>query len=347
MDIAKRFAHNPLLRPEQVKPSLAGLEVTCLLNPGAFRYRGRTGLLMRVAERQIQRDGYVGTPVADETAPGGLRLLEFRRGDPLLKGDDPRVFTYAGEAYLTTLSHLRLAWSEDGEHFTADEKPTLLGVGPLERFGVEDCRVTQVGEDYLLTFTEVSEFGVGVGLITTRDWTHFNRRGMIIPPHNKDCAIFERQVGGQYVCLHRPSGCGIGGNFIWLATSPDLVHWGEHTCIARTRPGAWDSERIGAGAAPIWTERGWLEIYHGADTSSRYALGALLLDLADPTQVLARSKTPIMEPVSVYEQKGFFGNCVFTNGHVVDGDRVTLYYGASDTVICGAVLSIQDILASL
>jgi predicted GH43/DUF377 family glycosyl hydrolase len=109
----------------------------------------------------------------------------------------------------------------------------------------------------------------------------------------------------------------------------------------------WDCARIGAGASPIRTPEGWLEIYHGADSGNRYCLGALLLDLEQPWKVLARSRNPIMEPAADYEHAGFFGNVVFTNGHLADGDTVTLYYGASDSVICGARFSIQEILKSL
>jgi len=109
----------------------------------------------------------------------------------------------------------------------------------------------------------------------------------------------------------------------------------------------WDSERIGAGAAPIKTSEGWLEIYHGANDDHRYCLGALLLDLHDPSHVIARSEQPIMEPTEDYELNGFFGNVVFTNGHIVVEDTITLYYGASDEVICGAELSIKEILQSL
>ena len=94
-------------------------------------------------------------------------------------------------------------------------------------------------------------------------------------------------------------------------------------------------------------QQGWLEIYHGADYQNRYCLGALLLDLNDPSKVIARSKAPIMEPTAPYEQTGFFGNVVFTNGHLVEGDKVTVYYGASDEVICGAEFSIGEILRSL
>ena len=139
----------------------------------------------------------------------------------------------------------------------------------------------------------------------------------------------------------------LGGNFIWLAESPDLIHWGRHKCIATSRSGMWDSARVGAGAAPVRTKEGWLEIYHGANKENRYCLGALLLDINDPSKVLARSTEPVMEPIQPYEQTGFFGNVIFTNGHYVKGDDIFIYYGASDEVICGARLSISEILSTL
>jgi predicted GH43/DUF377 family glycosyl hydrolase len=204
-----------------------------------------------------------------------------------------------------------------------------------------------MADGFILSFTEVSEFGVGVGLIITKDWKNFRREGMIFPPHNKDCAIFEEKINGKYYALHRPSSPELGGNYIWVSESPDLIHWGRHKCIATSRSGMWDSVRVGAGAAPLRTEKGWLEIYHGADSDHRYCLGALLLDINDPSKVLARSTEPVMEPLQSYEQTGFFGNVIFTNGHYVKGDDIFMYYGASDEVICGARLSISEILSTL
>jgi len=214
----------------------------------------------------------------------------------------------------------------------------------METYGIEDCRVTQIDDTYYLTYSAVSENGVGVALQTTKDWKEFKRYELILPPHNKDCTFFCEKIDGKFAVLHRPVGADIGGPFIWYSTSPDLIHWGNHKCIARTRVGEWDCQRIGAGAAPIRTDKGWLEIYHGCNDESRYCLGALLLDFDDPTKVIARSKEPIMEPIAEYEQKGFFGNVVFTNGHIIDGDTVNIYYGASDTVICLATISINEIL---
>jgi predicted GH43/DUF377 family glycosyl hydrolase len=170
---------------------------------------------------------------------------------------------------------------------------------------------------------------------------------MIFPPHNKDCALFEERIGGSYYALHRPSSPELGGNFIWIAESPDLLHWGNHRCILHSRPGMWDSSRVGAGASPIRTPEGWLEIYHGADDQNRYCLGALLLDLKQPWKVLARSQRPIMEPIADYERAGFFGNVVFANGQLVEDDQITVYYGASDSVVCGARFSIVKLLRTL
>jgi predicted GH43/DUF377 family glycosyl hydrolase len=345
-DLAKRFAQNPILHPADIAPSIDGMKVECLLNPGVFRFAGKTCLLLRVAERPAQKAGKTSLPILN--AAGQLEILEFDNADPKLNLADPRVISYEGRELLTTMSHFRVVTSSDGVNFAEDRAyPSLFGEGGLETYGIEDCRVTQIGDEFLLTFTAVSENGVGVGLRRTRDWRNFDSAGMIFPPHNKDCAIFEEKIGGKYFALHRPSSPAIGGNYIWIAESPDLAHWGHHRCIARSRPGMWDHERVGAGAAPIRTAEGWLEIYHGADARHRYCLGALLLDLESPWKVLARSREPIMEPLADYEKAGFFGNVVFTNGHLVDGDRVSLYYGASDSVICGAHFSIGEILKSL
>lgn len=345
-DLARRFPQNPLLSPKDITPSIEGMTVECVLNPGAFTHNGKTGLLIRIAERPVQKEGIISLPVIN--GRDQIEILEFRKDDPKLDDSDPRVINHDGLDYLTTLSHLQLFSSTDGVSFTRDqETPLLTGKGALERFGIEDPRIAKLGDTYYITYSAASADGVGVGMRSTKDWKTTTQHGMIIPPHNKDCALFEETIGGKYYALHRPSSVQLGGNYIWLSESPDLLHWGNHRCIATTRPGGWDSSRIGAGASPIRTPEGWLEIYHGADDKSRYCLGALLLDLNEPWRVLARSEKPIMEPLAGYEKEGFFGNVVFTNGHVVNGDTVTLYYGAADSYVCGAHLSIAEILASL
>lgn len=345
-DIAKRFEQNPILSPKDLNPSNESMIIECLLNPGVFTFKGKTGLLIRVAERTIQKENLLSVPIYNDF--GKVEILDFKLDDPKLIASDARVIKYDGVDYLTTISHLRIAFSNNGIDFKEDENyPPIFGEGQYESYGIEDCRVSQIEDTYFLTYTMVSPNGVGVGLQTTKDWINFEKKGMIFSPHNKDCAIFEEKINNKYYALHRPSSPELGGNYIWLAESPDGVHWGNHKCIAKTREGKFDSKRLGAGAAPIKTEKGWLEIYHGATAEHKYCLGVLLLDLNDPSIVIARSQEPIMEPIAIYEKTGFFGNVVFTNGHIVEGDTITLYYGASDEHICAAKMSITEILKTL
>ncbi len=118
------------------------------------------------------------------------------------------------------------------------------------------------------------------------------------------------------------------------------------------RPAMWDSVRIGAGAVPIKTAAGWLEIYHGVNAEQGYCLGAVLFDLEDPSVVLARSPLPLLSPETVYERSGFYSNVVFTCGATVTqtpaaGEVVQIYYGAVDETTCRADIPLEDILEHL
>ena len=345
-DLARRFSENPLLVPKDLKSSCENLEVISLLNPGVFRFENKIYLVVRVGESIAQQQGLVSYPLMNDE--GKVEIMEIPSNDPDLIATDPRVINYKGIDYLTTLSHLRVLCSEDGKNFKEPNTSNFLkGIGELEKYGIEDCRVSKIQDTYYLTYTAVSENGVGVGLRTTKDWRNYQYLGLIFPPHNKDCAIFEELIDGKYYAFHRPSSVQIGGNYIWLAESYDGVHWGNHQCILKTRIGHWDSARVGAGAAPIRTAKGWLEIYHGANAENHYCLGAFLTDLENPSKIIARSADPIMVPKEDYELSGFFGCVVFTNGHIIDGDKLTIYYGAADEFVCGAEFSIKEILSTL
>src|ERR1700748_1473562 len=183
-DIAQRFPENPLLLPKDLRPSREGLQIISLLNPGVFSYEGKTLLIVRVAEGVAQKEGVLFFPALNAT--GNTEIIEVPLNDPDLIATDARVISYKGLDYLTTVSHLRLLCSDDGLYFSEPSFPAaLFGKGYLERFGIEDCRVTQIADTYYLTYTAVSDSGVGVGLQTTRDWQHFENAGMILPPHNK------------------------------------------------------------------------------------------------------------------------------------------------------------------
>jgi predicted GH43/DUF377 family glycosyl hydrolase len=138
------------------------------------------------------------------------------------------------------------------------------------------------------------------------------------------------------VALHRPVGAmPFCGPEMWIARSPDLVHWGEHRPLYRGR-GAWETGRVGAGAPPMRTPRGWLEIYHGNRRSTTagdvgaYCAGAMLLDLDDPAHISQLAPHPILEPTEPYETAGFVPNVVFPGGLVERDDRIAVYYGVAD-----------------
>lgn len=171
MDITKRNNLNPILKPCDFVPAIEGMEIACLLNPGVFMMDGRVGLVIRVAERPKQIDGKISFPIYTDE---GFKVLEFDKNDPDLDASDPRVIKYKGQNYLTTLSYLRLAFSEDGVHFHEDVAyPPIFGSRPSESFGIEDCRVATMEDGYFLTFTEVSPVAVGVGMLETQDFKSF------------------------------------------------------------------------------------------------------------------------------------------------------------------------------
>ena len=166
-----------------------------MLNPGAFRYNGRIGLLLRVAEGVPSDEKTLRIPVLNPEDADRIKVLEFRRDDPELHFDDPRIFAYGRNTYLSTVSHLRLAWSDDGEHFEVEPKPALAGMGRMQQFGIEDCRVSQVGRHLLSgLFYRVALRRVASALASTRDWRVFERHGQAFCTDNKDVALFEERI---------------------------------------------------------------------------------------------------------------------------------------------------------
>ncbi len=342
-----RSPQNPIIRPQDIKPSREDFEVLCVLNAGVARFAGETILLLRVAEKPVNNDSdVVSTAVYDVTA-GRFVIVEFSKSDPQTDLSDPRLIVRPGQTYLTSISHLRLARSTDGINFEIDQKPTVLPTAPYETFGIEDPRITLIDGTYYITYVAVSPYGVTTCLITTEDFVSFNRKGVIFCPENKDVVLLPEKVSGKYYALHRPVSPLFNKHEMWIAESLDLCCWGNHRCLMSPRINYWDEIKIGAGAVPFRVPEGWLEIYHGADRNSRYSLGAVLLDGREPWKVIARTDKPILEPRTVYEQEGFFGNVVFTCGLLCEDGKLMVYYGAADTTICCARFSLENIIESL
>ena len=331
-----------------VRPSRPDLDVVGVFNPAAVRHGSDVVLLLRVAEApRKSRESEVLAPYYD-AASNQLAVQRWTAGTPGLDVSDPRVILFEGRSWLTSISHLRVARSADGIHFDVEAAPGLSAATELESFGTEDARITLIDGTYWINYTAVSALGIATALASTRDFQTFERHGIIFPPNNRDVTIFPERIGGRYVALHRPMPEGIGEPAMWIASSPDMMAWGDHRFVARGRPGHWDAAKIGGGAVPFRVKEGWLAVYHGVSQSPmQYALGALLLDANDPSVVLARSRHPILAPEMPYEREGFFGGVVFTCGLVPQGDDVRIYYGAADGVTAVADLSVAEIMDGL
>ena len=198
--------------------------------------------------------------------------MELDSSNPDLELSDPRIINYKGNDYLTTMSHLRLVHSKDGINFKKEKDfPAIFSSDEYESCGIEDCRVTKIEETYYLTYTVVSRNGVVVGLMSTKNRKYFIRYGLILPTHNKDCAIFDTKINGKYFMLHRPSSPELGGKYFWIADSSDLLHWGNHKCIAHTRKGMWDNYVTESGGIAQIADRGILMLYNeGARYEEKY-----------------------------------------------------------------------------
>jgi predicted GH43/DUF377 family glycosyl hydrolase len=131
---------------------------------------------------------------------------------------------------------------------------------------------------------------------------------------------------------------------MWVAYSDDLQTWGDYKEIMTPREGCYDELKLGAGGPPIETELGWLVIYHGVDNDKVYRLGVALLDRDDPTKVLNRPKSPVLEPEEPWELVGDIPNVVFTCGTAEMGDDYLIYYGGADKVIALATANKQELL---
>jgi predicted GH43/DUF377 family glycosyl hydrolase len=340
----ERLDENPLLTPDDLKPTREDLRVMCTLNPAATRLGDEIILLVRVGE-EAPTEGNWLKYVRHNAETDELEIEAIRKDDPHLEIRDARGYYLNGMMLLTSLSHLRVARSSDGRNFTFDPEPAISPTTMFESYGCEDARITWLDGKYWVAYTAVSGRGVTVALASTEDFRTFDKHGLIFPPYQKDVCIFPEKVGGQYVARHRPYKSEFNMASIWTAYSPDLNCWGHHNVTLEPAADTWESERVGCGAPPVKTDDGWLEIYHAADATGKYSLGAMLSDLDHPETLLSRAPEPVFSPETDYERTGVYGNCVFSNGLVVDDDgTMTVYYGAADRICAGAVTTVNEMV---
>jgi beta-1,4-mannooligosaccharide/beta-1,4-mannosyl-N-acetylglucosamine phosphorylase len=276
---------------------------------------------------------------------------------------NPGAAEHNGEVFLllrvedtSGYSSIYVARSRNGVTDWKIEAKPLLKYGeprwPYEKWGCEDARVTFLVDEgrYYIAYTAYSPAGAAVGLAKTKDFSKAERIGLIMSPNNKDACLFPERFKGKWALLHRPDAGG-GVESIWIAYSPDLVHWGNPRCVLPEGKGAaWDALRVGAGPPPIRTQQGWLLLYHGVKGYAGqlvYRVGAALLDIQKPYKVIARSPKAIFKSTELYESTGLIPNVVFPTGMLMRGEELWVYYGAADTCVCLATVKLKDVLNAL
>jgi predicted GH43/DUF377 family glycosyl hydrolase len=256
------------------------------------------------------------------------------------------------------ISHLTVARSDSGiGHWRIDDQPTLMpkpDTHPEEIWGTEDPRITWLEEQKLwaIVYTAYSQSGPLVSLVTTTDFKNFDRHGSIMPPEDKDAALFPVRFNGRWALIHRPvATIPLTEAHIWISFSPDLKHWGDHRILISARKGAWwDAKKIGLSPPPLKTDAGWLILYHGVKVTSSgaiYRLGLALLDIDEPQRVIARSDEWVFGPQEDYELFGDVDKVVFPCGWVAEGDEVRLYYGGAHSCLALATANVSELLAWL
>jgi beta-1,2-mannobiose phosphorylase / 1,2-beta-oligomannan phosphorylase len=290
-------------------------------------------------------------------------------------GDDEQHFIRVG-----------LATSTDGINFKRESNEPVFGPssdGP-DMGGVEDPRIIKFGNEFYVTYAyrpyppgrywtfahdviNLPETGpdapavykkniANSGLAVTTDFKNFRRLGRITTSNldDRDVILFPEKINGKYAMLHRPKqwvgkeyGCDYPS--IWIRYSDDLMVWEEEsTLLLGGINGTWE-EKIGGSTPPLRTDDGWLLIYHGVENGGNgyYRVGVALLDLDDPTKVIARLPDWIMEPEHDYEIEGFYKGCVFPTGNMIVDNILYVYYGAADKYVGLATCDINELLKTL
>jgi len=300
---------------------------------------------------------------------GSRNLFQRYGGNPIFTADNwpypvntvfnPGATTINGETLLLVrvedyrgFSHLTAARSKDGiTDWKVDASPTLSSSSnnQEEKWGLEDPRIIWLADEkkYAITYTSFSGGGPQISLAMTEDYKNFERKGTLVPPEDKDSALFPKRFMGRYILMHRP--IVKGEAHIWMSFSPDLIHWGEHRILIPTRGGLWDCHRVGLGTQPIETSEGWLIIYHGIRGTAAgklYRMGLALLDLEKPWELIKRSEEWVMGPKAEYEFVGDVPGVVFPTGAVLDKEKneLRIYYGAADTSVCLATANLNEVI---
>ena len=295
-----------------------------------------------MAERLLQK--YEGNPIITPADMPKEVLYTFNPGAIKHNGEYIMIMDATG---LDDIHRLWLARSKDGIHFVPEEKP--LPMPPKDPFHPEvhtyDPRITKFGDVYYIMYaSDMGNNMARLGLLKTKDFVTFERVATASDLGNRNGALFPEKIDGLYCRFDRPFGSEQDASAMWMSFSPDLVFWGKARPLMYEGKPFIDGFKMGAGAVPIRTEKGWLEIYHTVSTTCNgfiYRLKAMLLDLEKPWEVLGHTDF-ILYPEHDYEMRGRVSNVVFACNAIPEEDgSVKIYYGAADTNIGLAIGNIN------
>jgi predicted GH43/DUF377 family glycosyl hydrolase len=303
----------------------------------------------------------VGQPVVDRYAGNPILIgSDFPKHSGIIRVFNSGIVKWRGRYLMACRVEDRalnnwiwIAESSDGYHFVPKPGPVEMphddpSFAEYTAGMYYDPRITELEGRCYLVHAAHSGHTCRLSLLVTDDFERFDWLGFISETDNRNGVLFPRKIAGLYARLDRPNPGGEFGD-IWISYSPDLQFWGKASCVLRNCQVRWAWSKIGPGAAPIETPEGWICIFHGVRTQCKshyvYQLGVCLLDLDDPSKVIALGKEAILAPEEQYELVGQTPSVVFTSGAVVEDDgEIKIYYGGADTVQCVATTSIDKLL---
>lgn len=253
------------------------------------------------------------------------------------------------------VSTLGYAVSKDGTNIDKRlAEPVYIPRAEFEKpGGCEDPRATVIGDRVYMLYTaydgntpRIAGTSISTKDLLNQKWNwEMPKLVTISSITNKDGCVFPKKINGKYMIIHRLDDM-VCADFI------DSLDWEDEpvrSCISIIGPrqGMWDGAKVGLASPPIETRKGWLLFYHGVSHTTHYRVGVALLDLKDPTKILARSALPIFEPIEEYEWQGTVPGVVFPCGIVCRGNTIFLYYGAADFVVGVATAKVSEILDTL
>jgi predicted GH43/DUF377 family glycosyl hydrolase len=222
----------------------------------------------------------------------------------------------------------------------------IFPAGPNETRGMEDARFVRFVDDdgtvtYYATYTAYDGFQIIPQLIETDDFRSFRISTLNgAAAQNKGMALFPRKIDGRYLILSRKD-----RENLHIGSSTNVRFWNEASELYRPS-NPWELLQIGNCGSPLETEAGWLVLTHGVGPMRQYALGALLLDLEDPTKVIAGLKEPLLIADET-EREGYVPNVVYTCGALIHEDKLLLPYGISDAAVAIATIPLASLLSNL